>query len=71
MNKNPNTFSKEEIFRLYEQSELSDLIDDDNFIYKRIKKLRSVKNKFPLFYTLLGVSMLAGAAGFLSVLKKK
>jgi hypothetical protein len=68
MNKDSNTFSKEEIFRLYEQSEFSDIIDDDNFFYKRIKKIRSVKNKFPLFYTLLGVGVVAG---FLSVIKKK
>lgn len=68
MKNDSNTFSKEEIFRLYEQSEFSDLIDDNNFIHKRIKKIKSVKNKFPLLYTLLGVSVVAG---FLSVLKKK
>jgi hypothetical protein len=57
MKNDSNTFSKEEIFRLYEQSEFSDLIDDNNFIHKRIKKIKSVKNKFPLLYLFLTESV--------------
>ena len=68
---NSNTLTKEEIFRLYEQSEFSDLLDEDISLYKRIKKLRSIKNKFPLIFTILGVGVIAGTASFLSALKKK
>jgi hypothetical protein len=68
MKNDSENYSKEDIFRLYDQSEFSDILDDDNFIHKRIKNLKSVKNKFPLLFTLLGVGFVAG---FLSIVKKK
>ena len=35
-----NNFSKEEIFRMYDQSELSDFINIDKTFYKKIKGMR-------------------------------
>jgi hypothetical protein len=70
MNNNPNNFEKDEIFRLYEQSEMSDIINDESYVHKGLQKLRSVKNKFPVLYTLLSAGTLAGAVSIITLLRR-
>ena len=65
-----NNFSKEEIFRMYDQSELSDFINIDKTFYKKIKGMRTHKEKFTFCYSTLGAGIIAGAAGFLLFLRK-
>jgi hypothetical protein len=67
MNKN---FTKEEIFRLYEQSEFSDLIYGDGRINKKLNRFKTEGNKFPFFYTLVSAGALVGAISFFTILKK-
>ena len=68
----PSTLSKDQAFRLFEQSELSDFIHDDENV--RTKILGNFKekltNKFPFLYVLLGAGVLVGTAGFLTATKK-
>ncbi|MEJ2617092.1 MAG: hypothetical protein P8Z35_19220 [Ignavibacteriaceae bacterium] len=70
MNHDSVTLTKEKIFRLYEQSELSDIMNSDSSVYKRIKKIKTVKNKFPVLYTLVSAGAVAGAVGFFTLSKK-
>ena len=70
MYEDTKNFSKEEIFRMYDQSEFSDFINIDRIIYKKIKGIRIPKAKFAFCYTTLGAGIIAGAAGFLLFLKK-
>ncbi len=70
MYEDTNNFSKEEIFRMYDQSELSDFINIDKTFYKKIKSIRIPKEKYTFCYTTLGAGIIAGAAGFLLFLRK-
>jgi hypothetical protein len=70
MNKESLPLTKEKIFRLYEQSELSEIINDENFIYKRIQNLKIIKNRIPVMYTMVTAGVLAGAVSFLSLARK-
>ena len=64
--KEDTEISKEEILRLYEQSELSDLIEDGRVINGR---LRNVRNKFS-FYAMWGAGILACAVGVITIFKR-
>ncbi len=70
MNHESVPLTKEEIFRLYEQSELYDIINNDKPIYKRIRKLKVIKYKFPVLYTLVSAGAIAGAISFITLIKK-
>ncbi len=70
MNNDSLPLTKEEIFRMYEQSELSEIINDEIFIYKRIQNLKTIKNKIPVIYILVSAGVLAGAVSFLSLVRK-
>lgn len=70
MNHDSISRTKEEIFRLYEQSELSDIINEDSFVSKRIQKLKTVKNKFPVLYTLVSAGAVAGVVSLFTLSKK-
>ena len=70
MNKESLPLTKEKIFRLYEQSELSEIINDEKFIYKRIQNLKTIKNRIPVIYTPVSAGVLAGAVSFLSLARK-
>jgi LPXTG-motif cell wall-anchored protein len=63
-------FSKEEIFRLFEQSELSDLVNENSYVEETKQYTKTGKVKLTGFYALIGAGVLAGAAGFFSILKK-
>lgn len=70
MNKDSINFTKEEIFRMYEQSEMSEIINEGKPVHKRIKKLKAYKNKFPFLYTLVSAGTVAGAISLLTLLRR-
>ena len=70
MNHNSIHLTKEEIFRLYEQSELSDIINEEKPIYKKMQKLKVVKNRIPFLYTFVSAGVLAGAVSLITLLRK-
>jgi hypothetical protein len=67
MNEEQSTLSKDEAFRLFEQSELSDFIEVSENI--KIKILGNFKNKLSnkFAYFLYGAGILVGTAGLLTV----
>ena len=69
MFKSANKFTQEEIFRMYEQSELSEIIDEDRDKLKNLKKLGNGPAKFPFLYALLSVGAV-GAISFITLIKR-
>jgi hypothetical protein len=70
MNNDSFPLTKEKIFRLYEQSELSEIINEENFIYKRIQNLKTIKKRIPVIYTLVSAGVLAGVVSLITLLRK-
>lgn len=70
MFKSSTNFNKEEIFRMYEQSELSEIFNEDREKHKNVKKSGKVSIKFPFFYTILSVGAVAGAVSFITLFKR-
>jgi hypothetical protein len=70
MFKSSNNFTTDEIFRLYEQSEFSDIINGDKEINKKIIKLKKIKNKFCFLPFAVSAGALAGAISFFTIFRK-
>ena len=66
----PGNITKEEIFRLYEQSELSDIINDEKGNHKHKKKSGAFPNRIPFLYTILSAGTVAGAISFMTLIKR-
>ncbi len=67
MNKN---FTKEELFRLYEQSEFSDILYSEGQIKKQVSRVEAAGNKFAFISTLVSAGVLAGAVSLITILRR-